>query len=656
MITIFDKNSCIDICCAENECDYIKLAAEDLAKDIERVNLNNIKPNIITSPSSSCIIIKTISKSTFAEITKDFESFTIKTENNNIIISGNGYLGTMWGIYTFSEKFLNISPCYLFDDFEIQKQECISVNQIDITDYPKTYGFRGFFINDEDLLTDWIYSGGIRNIDYPFYHTTVDTSVIDKVVETALRLKINLIIPASFLDIENPPEKAIADCVARRGIFLSQHHIEPCGVSYFTYENYCKKNGLPQTPSFVTNKETMIKVWKHYVEKWSQYDNVVWQLGLRGKADIPVWANDSSVSEDVKERGFLISDAIATQYNLIMNTTCDKAKYFSSTLWMEGSYLFKNNALTFPENTMILFSDIGINQMYGTDFYDIQRLNEYKYGIYYHVQYWGHGPHLAPLTGIKKLLYNLKIAKENGDTGYCMLNVSNTREFTYEIKAYSEMIWDMNSFVPQKYEKEYTLKYIDGNEQIQKTINEYYDAIAELDCRSLEHHASNLFNYKYDIKAENIKNFVVKDGMIAAWGRNILKHIKENTTDKITIHFNEIYNASKPSAIKLKYIIDEMKTIEKNLNENQALHFKIKWINSANIMYNLYSWYYLVYEASQNPDERKEKLKQATDHINNILEYRKCAECGEFKNWYRGDTKLKTPQLITLTQEVIDSL
>jgi len=305
MITLFDKNSCIDICCAENECNFIKLAAEDLANDIKRINRNNVKPNIITTPSSSCIIIKTLNQSLLAEVTKEFESFTIKTENNNIVITGNGYLGTMWGIYTFSEKFLNISPCYLFDDFETQKKECISINRIYIADCPKTFGFRGFFINDEDLLTDWVYSSGTRNIDYPFYHSTVDTSVIDKVVETALRLKINLIIPASFLDIENPWEKGIADCVARRGIFLSQHHIEPCGVSYFTYENYCKKNVLPTTPSFVTNKETMIKVWKHYVEKWSQYDNVVWQLGLRGKADRPVWINDSAVSR--RKRAWIIN-------------------------------------------------------------------------------------------------------------------------------------------------------------------------------------------------------------------------------------------------------------------------------------------------------------------------------------------------------------
>ena len=73
-------------------------------------------------------------------------------------------------------------------------------------------------------------------------------------------------------------------------------------------------------------------------------------------------------------------------------------------------------------------------------------------------------------------------------------------------------------------------------------------------------------------------------------------------------------------------------------------------------MYCLYTWYYLVYEASQNPVESKEKLKQAKNFINNILEYRKCAEYNEFKNWYRGDTKLKTAHLVSLTQEVIDLL
>ena len=144
--------------------------------------------------------------------------------------------------------------------------------------------------------------------------------------------------------------------------------------------------------------------------------------------------------------------------------------------------------------------------------------------------------------------------------------------------------------------------------------------------------------------------------MIAGWGKRILNHIKENTLNEITQHHTEIYNAIKKSAIRLEELIKQMNDIEGTLNENQSVHYKVKWINSANIIYGLYSWYALVYEASQNSERRKDKLTNAIKHINNILDYRKCAEYGDFKNWYRGDTKLNTKNLITLTQEVVDIL
>lgn len=35
-----------------------------------------------------------------------------------------------------------------------------------IKDAPKSFGFRGVFINDEDLLTGWKEGSGIRDVDY----------------------------------------------------------------------------------------------------------------------------------------------------------------------------------------------------------------------------------------------------------------------------------------------------------------------------------------------------------------------------------------------------------------------------------------------------------------------------------------------------------
>lgn len=77
-------------------------------------------------------------------------------------------------------------------------------------------------MNDEDLLGGWKDGGGARLVGGGFYYVTVNKSVIEAVVETMLRLKLNLVIPATFVDLDNPPEKALADAVAERGIYLSQ--------------------------------------------------------------------------------------------------------------------------------------------------------------------------------------------------------------------------------------------------------------------------------------------------------------------------------------------------------------------------------------------------------------------------------------------------
>ena len=93
------------------------------------------------------------------------------------------------------------------------------------------------------------------------------------VVETVLRLRMNLIIPASFLDIDNPPEKALADAAARRGIYVSQHHLEPLGLSHFTLENYCRKFSKSGTYSYIQNPELLDEAWKYYAAKWAEYDH-----------------------------------------------------------------------------------------------------------------------------------------------------------------------------------------------------------------------------------------------------------------------------------------------------------------------------------------------------------------------------------------------
>lgn len=115
---------------------------------------------------------------------------------------------------------------------------------------------------------------------------------------------------------------------------------------------------------------------------------------------------------------------------------------------MEGSALVEKGYLKFPEGVTMVFADTAPTQLYGDEYDRVPREKDGKYGIYYHLQYYGCGPHLVPQTGLKKLYYNMKLAYDKGDRDYFIMNVSNVREFVFELKAYAESAWSMSRYVP----------------------------------------------------------------------------------------------------------------------------------------------------------------------------------------------------------------
>ena len=88
-------------------------------------NINNIKPNITSEETKNCILIEENSIADANAI--DDESYSIKCNGEKITISATSYLGTIWGIYTISEKILGIDPCYLFNDLETKKIDSLEI-------------------------------------------------------------------------------------------------------------------------------------------------------------------------------------------------------------------------------------------------------------------------------------------------------------------------------------------------------------------------------------------------------------------------------------------------------------------------------------------------------------------------------------------------
>lgn len=649
---IFDEKSAIKII-LKNKNRFVSLAAEDLSRDISLVSVSGNSPEMCESGEG--IVIEENTRPDLDPI--DDESFSIKCDGNKVIISAPTYLGSMWGIYTLSEKLLGISPCYLFDGIIPQKRERLDAEPFEMEDRPRGFGFRGIFINDEDLLTGWRISGGRREIDYPWYNDTVDTSVMDRVVETALRLKINLIIPASFLDIDNPPEKALADAVAKRGIYLSQHHIEPVGVSTFTFEKYLAKFNKQGEFSYIKDPLIMEEVWRYYAEKWSEYDNLIWQIGLRGKIDRPVWEEEDPGEDELRRYAEFISGALTKQKEIIREVTGGKAKHFTSTLWMEGARLAKAGFLAIPEGTIAVFADNGPNQMYANDFYEVEREGNRNYGIYYHLQYFGLGPHLSPMTGLDKLCYNLKLAYDKGDRAYIILNASNIREFTFELGAYSQMIWSCEDFSKEKYLDEYAERFGERKEEVKSAIKAYYDAIAVLDTAFLANHHGNYFDFRYE-DIDGIKNLAVKDGMVV----NVCRHLVDcMDKDRYSTLWDEYYSAVSEKTSEFATVLRDFESLSQTFSEKGKSGALNLWAVYANNVLGLYTCLMSLYEAKKARDGGDNSkciaLMQSSAYtIRKMIEYRRIAEYGDFENWYRGDTKLDIPRLLREIEEKTLSL
>lgn len=388
------------------------------------------------------------------------ESYQISVTEDTLTVSGGDDLGIIYGIYRISTEFLGIDPLYRFSEIQPQVRETVTVSPRTIfQDAPKVR-YRGWFINDEDLLSDFRV-GGQRKTNYKFYQNVMDVSVFEWILESALRLGLNLIIPSTLIDICNPPERALVEAAVRRGLYVTMHHIEPLGVSHFTAENYFRAKGYEGDLSFVTSPQEVEALWRHYVKAWSAFGHqVIWQLGLRGHGDMPVWASDPSIPDTDEAHGQIIGNAIALQHRIIAETLGTTDFVSTATLWEEGAALYDAGYLQLPEHTGAIFADIGSNQMLCEGLFSPVKSS--PRGIYYHVAYYAWGPHFAEGCDDEKQVLNYQLALENDALWYSILNVANLRELHMGARLNAAILQDPAAFSLKDYQ-DHTFRALYGD-------------------------------------------------------------------------------------------------------------------------------------------------------------------------------------------------
>lgn len=338
---------------------------------------------------------------------------------NVIVATGEGMRGALYGAYAFAEEVLGVNPWKWFtDDTPAFAAPLAVADGLALTFSPPQFKYRGLFINDEDLLAN--------QFPDPLGLAAIDLRAYDRILETILRLKGNLIVPAT-----NPfPDQQVNRLAGRRGMVLSFHHYDLTGGNVFSWP-------LPkQDWNFVNDPGTVSAVWRAAIGAQKDIPEVIWSTGLRGLNDINYDCKGDA------ECGKLISEAMGNQ------TAWIRAVQPNATiilyLWQELLDYLSRGYLVLPADTQIVFTDAG-NGFIRVD----SNWSTYCSGIYYHTaMYEGTANQLTEMVPVDRIIAQFTpVVRQSKATNIMIDNVSDLKPVPMTTEALLRFAWDPAPFM-----------------------------------------------------------------------------------------------------------------------------------------------------------------------------------------------------------------
>lgn len=406
-------------------------AAADLAEDCESVF--GARPRVVgrwAEASGTAILISSrgdlpsgIERPAEAET---FRIALVEGPRRAVVLAGADGRGTIYAIYEFSHRFFGVDPLHFWTDHEPAKQATIRVPaETNVVSPRPRFRYRGWFINDEDLLTGW---KPVRKDS-----TGIALEAWDHVFEALLRLRGNMIVPGTFIFPDEPQVRAASE----RGLIITQHHIEVLGTNTWRWPS--------EAPySFSRQPELLIRAWRNAVRQYTPGQEVIWTVGYRGRHDRPFWEDDPDIPATDSARAQAIRSAIDQQLAIVRAER--KQPYFLMNAWMEAVPLIRKGLLRLPEGVTLVWPDNGhgIIRDEGT----IAK----GQGVYYHTaMHNALANQLTEMVPLERIERELGRASRAEATEYLLVNVSDVRPYPLTTQAVMEIAWQGHEWSAGEY-------------------------------------------------------------------------------------------------------------------------------------------------------------------------------------------------------------
>lgn len=582
--------------------------------------------------------------------------------HEQIILQGADLRGTIYAIYTFSEKVLGVPPLWYYSGWHPQKvnelKVLLNLNYYCLSPEVK---YRGWFPNDTDLFSPWRKLSPDNNVMW---------------LETALRLKLNMI---EWFDDEFDYSKKYSvspttRLISEYGLINTTHHHSPLNASLSGWESYWK-NVKDTVPPILTlaNVNKLEEFWRYNAECIVRNKiNMLWVIGFRANGDHPFWYTFKDAPESMKERGEVISQMMQRQKDIVTSVSKNANIQFRTIFYDELSDLLAQGYIHPPADTSLIWTFVAARRDHypNKDMQQLDKSRNLNLGYYFNYQFTSTGSHLAAGEGPWKMEQNFRyVAGKSGKPfALSVVNAGNIREFLMELSANAAMMWKFKTYDSDTFIKDYCALYFGRNNAQKAAIlyKNYYNSYWAQKRPDLEG-----FDRQYIFQDLRYKRAILEicKAFNTVYNPNPLK---DNSAEQEQGRTFRIVPKDNAASSQIEAIIDgttkSADSFLKVARQGDALSPKIdisgrEFFNDNLIaptcyMYNLNICLLQLCKAykESNKELRQTFIKQSVAALKNAETALLKTQHGNFSQWYAGDKVFGFKELYTTLNKLTDNL
>lgn len=637
--------------------DPVYKAIEALQKDIEKVSGNKSLIQDLSAIDTPGIVILNSKQDQLVDPLSGWEAHRVFYNQLNripqVILQGSDIRGTIYAIYTFSERILGVPPLWYYCGWEPDQQKEIQIPvDLDIHCKSPEVKYRAWFPNDMDLLTPWRKLSKVNNEIW---------------LETALRLKLNTI---EWFDSEKQrfdEEYSVSpttELISQYGLVNTTHHHSPLNASFRNWGDYWEKVRHVRAPELsLSNEDALEEYWRYNVETINRAGmEMIWVLGFRGAGDHPFWETFQDAPVSMKERGEVVSRMLKKQRDLVIEITGNPNAQFRTIFYDELSDLLADGYIHPPDDPTLIWNFVAARR----DHYpneDLQKLDPGKnlnLGYYFNYQFTSTGSHLAAAEGPRKMEQNYRYVDQKSTKPilFSVVNAGNIREHVMELAANAAMVWDLENYTSDLFLKKFCIQYYGDSlaDQIASLYKDYYNAYWEPKKGDLDG-----FNRQYIFQDLRYRRAITKiaEFMDKPYNPNPLTDLStermpgrtfrivpaDNETDN---QIDAIINGTSVSGERFLQVKKSAEEIEQQLKGYPSIFFYDNLVAQASFMYDLNQTLVNIAGAYQlKPGiKRLNLVQQALNAAKNARQVLRSTEHGPFHSWYDHNRVFDVDQLV----------